>query len=357
MSGIEAFSPKGMLHEGWFAQVDDYAIVCGWAQKGQTFLVGDVAGGLYAFEGKSGKLLWQTKEIHKGGLLAMSIHPYGNAFATAGQDGHLRFWESKEGKSTKRLDIGKGWVEHIKWSPNGNLLAVVFKKYVFVFDEKGQECWRSEEHPSTVSAIAWSKSDELATACYGQVTFFDVVSDKVNQTLKWRGSLISMVLSPNGDIVACGSQDNSVHFWRRSTNQDSEMTGYPGKPSQLAFDQTGTVLATGGSDRVTVWSFKDDGPEGTLPGELRLHTEPVSCLAFSHSGSLLASGARDGSVFSWFIQKDGQGDPVGGAFAGDLVSQIAWRPDDCALAAVNASGGITVWNFQVRTKTTPQGFA
>ena len=61
-------------------------------------------------------------------------------------------------------------------------------------------------------------------------------------------------------------------------------------------------------------------------------------------------------VFSWFLQKDCQGDPVGGAFAGDLVSQIAWRPDDCALAAVNANGGIKVWEFKVRTKTAPQGF-
>ena len=55
-----------------------------------------------------------------------------------------------------------------------------------------------------------------------------------------------MVLSPDGGIVACGSQDNSVHFWRRSTGQDSEMFGYPGKPSALAFDDTGTLLATGG---------------------------------------------------------------------------------------------------------------
>ena len=319
MPGLEEFSPKGMLHKGWSAQVDDYAIVCGWALKGKAFLVGDVAGGLYSFEGKSGNLIWQTKEIHKGGLLAMSIHPDGNTFATAGQDGKVLIWESKEGKSTNTLELGKGWVEHIKWSPDGKLLA--------------------------------------ATACYGQVTFFDVASNKVNQKLEWRGSLVSMVLSPDGDIVACGSQDNSVHFWRRSTDQDSEMTGYPGKPSHLAFDQTGTVLATGGSDRVTVWSFQGDGPEGTVPGELILHTEPISCLAFSHSGMLLASGARDGSVFSWFLQKDGQGDPVGGAFAGDLVSKIAWRPDDCALAAVNANGGITVWDFKVRNKQAPKGFS
>ena len=119
MSGIEAFSPKGMLHEGWSTQVDDYAIVCGWALEGKTFLVGDVAGGLYAFEGISGKLIWQIKDIHKGGLLAMSIHPNGKTFATAGQDGHVCIWESKEGKSTKTLELGKGWVEHIKWSPDG----------------------------------------------------------------------------------------------------------------------------------------------------------------------------------------------------------------------------------------------
>ena len=50
MSGIEAFSPKGMLHESWSAQANDYAIVCGWALQGKTFVVGDVAGGLYSFE-------------------------------------------------------------------------------------------------------------------------------------------------------------------------------------------------------------------------------------------------------------------------------------------------------------------
>ena len=107
---------------------------------------------------------------------------------------------------------------------------------------------------------------------------------------------------------------------------------------------------------MTVWSFDGDGPEGSVPGELMLHTEPISCLAFSNRGMLLASGARDGSVFSWFLQNDGQGDPVGGAFAGDLVSQIAWRPDDSAIAAINANGGITVWEFKVRTKMTPKGF-
>ena len=356
MSNLKAFSPKGMLHEGWTAQVDDYAIVCGWVLRGNAFLVGDAAGGIHAFEGNSGTQLWKRKEVHQGGLLAMSIHPDGDIFATAGQDGRVLIWDSNSGESIKALELGKGWVEHLKWSPDGRFLAVAFSRYVYIFTAKGQEQWRSDEHPSTVSAIAWSNPKELATACYGRVTFFDVISDHVNQKLEWQGSLVSMALSPDGDIVACGSQDNSVHFWRRSTSRDAEMTGYPGKPSHLAFDHTGTVLATGGSERVTVWSFLDDGPEGTVPGELGLHSEPISSLAFSHRGMLLASGARDGSVLVWFVQNNGEGDPIGGAFTEDLIGSLAWRPDDKALAAVNAKGGITVWDFKIRTNPPAKGF-
>ena len=44
---------------------------------------------------------------------------------------------------------------------------------------------------STVSAIAWSSEEELATACYGKVTFL-LYKRQFNQSLEWKGSLISM---------------------------------------------------------------------------------------------------------------------------------------------------------------------
>jgi len=156
-----------MLREAWNAQVDDYAIVCGWMLSGSAFLVGDAVGGLYSFRSKLGTSLWQKKNVHEGGLLDMSIHPNGDVFATAGQDGKMMLWKAKEGERIKVLDLGAGWVEHLQWSPDGCFLAVAFSRYVYVFSSDGQKHWRSHEHPSTVSAIAWSNSNELATACYG----------------------------------------------------------------------------------------------------------------------------------------------------------------------------------------------
>ena len=349
MSNVSTDRSRGVLRRGWSAAVGDYAIAGGWTLRGEALVVGDAAGGVYVFDGKSGASTWARQGAHDGGLLAMAIHPSGTAFATAGQDGRVLIWDVAEGQVKQAIDVGNGWVENVAWSPDGQWLAASCSRHVHTYCAGGGEVWRSDwrsdDHPSTVSAIAWSGAGELATACYGRVTFFDAPTGKLRQKLEWKGSLVSMVLSPDGDIVACGSQDNSVHFWRRSTEQDSMMSGYPGKPSALAFDDTGTLLATGGGEVVTVWSFQGGGPEGTRPGVLELHVQPVTTLAFARRAMRLASGARDGGVIVWSLERDGDGDPEGIAVVADAVSELYWRPDGRALAALDAQGGVTVWRI------------
>ena len=48
-----------------------------------------------------------------------------------------------------------------------------------------------------------------------------------------------------------------------------------------------------------------------------------------------------GSV--WSLKSGKQGKGIGVAVALDAVSQLYWRPDDRALAALDAQGCITVW--------------
>ena len=132
MSNLEPFNPRGMLHDGWTSQVDDFAIACGWAKKGNIFLVGGSAGGLYAFNGSNGKSLWNKESSHQEGLLALDINPEGDNFATSGQDGAVRFWNSENGNELNFIDLGKGWVEHLCWSPDGKYLAIAFSRTVYV---------------------------------------------------------------------------------------------------------------------------------------------------------------------------------------------------------------------------------
>ncbi len=345
MFDLSVGSPRGALRRGWSAAVGDYAIAGGWSLRGEVLMVGEAAGGVYAFDGKSGAAAWERRGVHEGGVLAVAIHPSGTAFATAGQDSRVLIWSAAEGQVSRAIDVGSGWVENVAWSPDGQWLAASCSRQVRTYGADGAEVWRSDDHPSTVSAIAWSSVGELATACYGRVTFFDAPTGELRQKLEWQGSLVSMVLSSDGDIVACGSQDNSVHFWRRSTEQDSMMSGYPAKPSALAFDDTGTLLATGGGEAVTVWSFHGSGPEGTRPGVLELHVQPVTTLAFAPNAMRLASGGRDGTVVVWSLQRDGEGELIGAAVVAGAVAELYWRPDGRALAALDARGGVTVWRI------------
>ncbi len=343
MSELSVGNPAGILRNGWTGEVGDYAIAGGWASKGSLLIVCDVAGGVYGFEGNSGAISWKHPEIHEGGVLAMDVQPGGALLATAGQDGRVLIWNAQDGHLHQTIELGEGWVENVAWSSDGQLLAASISRRVHVFNTQGQEIWRSEDHPSTVSTIAWSNSEELATACYGRVSFFNATTGELGQKLEWQGSLVSMVLSSDGNIVACGSQDNSVHFWRRDTGQDSQMRGYSGKPSALAFDDSNTLLATGGGPSVTVWSFQGEGPEGTRPGELDIHAQAITTLSFARRKKRLASGARDGAVVVWDLQSDGHGRGAGAAIVGHLIAGLAWRPDGRGLAAFDASGGITVW--------------
>ena len=123
------------------------------------------------------------------------------------------------------------------------------------------------------------------------------------------------------------------------------MSGYPGKPSALAFDDTGTLLATGGGETATVWSFHKGGPEGTVPGVLEFHVQPVTTLAFAPGAMRLASGGRDGAVVVWSLQKSGEGGPIGAAVVEGAVAELYWRPGGRGLAALDARGGVTVWRI------------
>jgi len=343
LSGVTDKKVTGVFQGDWSAAIQDYPIASGWTYDGGALVVCDSAGGVHVFDAKLGELLWSERCAHEGGALAMSVHPVEAVFATAGQDGNILIWDLTGAPPRCSIEVGGGWVENLLWSPDGARLASSHGREIQIFSVDGTEQWRSDEHLSTVSALGWLNSNELVSTCYGRVTIFDAATGEHNERFEWKGSLVSLALSPDGDVIACGSQDNSVHFWRRSTGEDSMMSGYPGKPTALAFDSTGTLLATGGGEAVTVWSFEGNGPEGTYPGSLELHERAVSTLNFTPDGLTLASGGRDGLVFVWSLQSDGQGRPEGAAMLESVIAEVCWRPDGRALAALDGDGFVTVW--------------
>ena len=347
MSDVRLDSPKGVLRRGWSESVGDYAIAGGWTLHGQALVVGDAAGGVYAFDGKSGASAWKRQEAHDGGVLAMAIHPRRNRVRYRWPGRTSPCLGCRRGSGNDRLStsaaIGwRTWRGHRTangWRPPA-------PGRFATYGADGGEVWRSDDHPSTVSAIAWSSTGELATACYGRVTFFDACTGErspeagveglpgVDGTEPGRGNRCLRQPGQLGALLASlhGAGRHDVRISTANRRLWPSMT-------------RATLLATGGGDDVTVWSFQGEGPEGTRPGVLELHVEPVTTLAFARRGMRLASAARDGAVVVWSLQKDGQGRPIGAAILADIGAELYWRPDGRALAALDARGGVTVWRI------------
>jgi WD40 repeat protein len=173
------------------------------------------------------------------------------------------------------------------------------------------------------------------------VQLWPVVAGGAARQLPWQGSLICVAWSPDDKVIACGSQDCSVHFWRLDDGDDSEMTGYPLKPKTLAWDARGALLATGGDLAITVWDFAGNGPEGTRPIQLEAHRGALTQLTFHPNRALLASAAQDCGVMLWEPRK--RTTPVAYALLHDTVTGLSWDRAGARLAASDATGQIATW--------------
>lgn len=340
MLGLSTKKTKRELNEGWRFAAGDYPTALALSKAGDLVAVGTGGGALILLESSTGKELWR-RDAHSGGVLSVSLGS--RAIASSGQDGKTRTF-SFSGEPLHELPGNTPWVEHVAWSPDGSKLATASGKFVRIWNEDGTPFLETQAHASTVTALQWSRrGSELATTCYGGAYVWKIGVGANPKLLPFKGSLISLAWSPDEKVVACGSQDCSVHFWRLTTGQDSEMTGYPFKPKALAWDANSSMLATGGDATICVWNFSGKGPEGTAPIQLPSHKAQVTSLAFHPRKAILASLAQDMGVIVWEPRKGTE--PIAFAFTDDTPEALVWHPQESRVITTDVAGTVVSWSL------------
>jgi len=173
------------------------------------------------------------------------------------------------------------------------------------------------------------------------------------------GPITTVAFSPDGTLLAAGSQDGTVLLirvavagGRLSANVVEQLSGSSGAVESVAFSPDGRTLAGGCADgTVRLWDTRDPNkPAGltTLFGQ----SQAVVGVAFSSDGSTLASSAADHTIRLWnvadpkapaaLVTLGGPSDPTGvafepgtGAVAGSAADGTAlfWDTDAAAVAA------------------------
>jgi WD40 repeat protein len=295
---------------------------------------GTGAGHVHAFEAPTGSPAFEH-EAHSGGVLACRFSPTAPRLATGGHDGYARLFDAS-GREQGFVSGGAAWVEHLAWSPSGDHLATTSGRTLRVWSSEGKPVFEVEPAVSTLAAVAWNhRGTQLATASYGGVRIADARRGSVVRELPWHASLICLAYSPDDSVLACGTQECSVHFWRLATGKDSEMSGFAAQPRAVGWSPDGKLLATSGGRAVSLWQF-EDGPEGRAPTLLAAHQALCTVLCFHPTQSWLASGGDDAAVCVW--QPHEASSPIGVGRMEETVTALSWAASSRVLIAADASG-------------------
>ncbi len=329
--------PLQKLHT---ADIGDHVIDLRWSPDGKHLAAASVSGSIHIFRSSDLQLMHQLSG-HAMGTTAMVWHPTLSLLASAGQDGKAKLWDTEKGTEKASMPCGMGWVEHIAWSFDGETLAASCGKKVTLWHADGTKAHAFPDFQSTVADIAWRPHHmHLAAAGYNGVLLYPTDDDAPPEKLEWKGSTLTCMWSPNGKMLATGDQDCTVQLWYPDEDRHLQMYGYMVKALQLSWTKDSRFLATGGGINVTVWDCSGKGPEDQTPLLLEGHEVLISALAYQHGGTLLVSGDEGGLVRVWQHQEAEMF--LSGIRLDQLVSKIAWSPDDSIIAVGGSLGSVSL---------------
>jgi len=192
-------------------------------------------------------------------------------------------------------------------------------------------------------AVLW----QVEMAEDGWPTFtklFDLVGHDPTQLVN------SAAFSPDGTMVATGSDDYTVKVWDVASGEELHtLSDYPDYVQSVAFSPDGSTLAAGGGGgSVLFWDTTSWELSGNLPGG---PTAIVWHLLFSPDGETLAVANYYGSVALWDWRAGQQRiEPLVG-FPG-VVVRVAFSPDGGTLATAGSGDTVVrLWDVTTGTRT------
>ncbi len=149
--------------------------------------------------------------------------------------------------------------------------------------------------------------------------------------------VMSVDYSPDDDQIATGSVDGTVRLWDAATGDETAiLEGHLGPVLQVRYSPAGGVLASVGQDQALIlWDL-----DALEPIVIQTVQAPMFALAYSSDGSVVATGAADGTVDLW---NGATGERLlQSVVHTDMIFGLAFSPDDTLVYSAALDGTIGV---------------
>ncbi len=240
-----------------------------------------------------------------------------------------------------------GWIGHIAWSQDGQLLATPSAGGTTrLWDAKTWRCLRTFDFNDNRSySVAFDPTGKTFVTAHlnGDLNEWDAGTGALRRTIATdQRRLYCVAYDPTGRMLCSGGSTATVKLWDAASGQlICAQDRHLGPINGLAFDAQGKVLASGSDDNaIMLW----DTETGRQIVELRGHRLGLTCVSFNPRRNLLASSAWDGTVKLWDVSARRLLRTLEGHVA--HVNSVAFSADGTLLAskADGRDNTVRVWN-------------
>jgi len=297
--------------------------------------------------------------------------------------GELILWDIESEREVRRFSGHTDWVNGVAFSPDSKTaLSASSDGTLILWDiETGNVVRVFEGHTGGVNDVAFSSDGQTALSASDDTSLilWDVASGEVIRRFDGHSDKVnSVAFNPNtqtgeGEQMALsGSDDASIILWNVATGEIiHRFEGHTAQVTDLAFTPDGSAfLSTAEDQSLRLWSIEAGdqiaaiSPDGRTVvhgvdfevhirdiatwqerGRLLGHSKltDIQSIAISPEGSLLLSGANDGSLRLWNLEGQAELDHIQ---ISEMLFGVATSPDGKRLLIGDVNGDAILWDIE-----------
>ena len=337
---------------------------------GITLASGSTDGTIQFWNIKTADALASRITGHTEWVKAVAFSKDSSTLASVAFNGAITFWDVKTSQKTTRQIIGyRDWLASLAFSPDGTRLASIGAKSTMVVGfgrvinpdslirltnvNTGREVATLKDKKGASNLVFSPDGKTVAFSNHGEIRLWNTetgsvlnipLSDPTNNVPeRLHPSISVLVFSPDGKKLISGTMEGNIQMWDTETGiglvslteQDPDNVKYGVKEAADA-EPDATVAAT-------------THPDATVM--ITTYQDPISVLAFSPNGKLLAAGSHR-QIRLWNMETGNWGKGISSisnykegreVFHG--AEALVFSPDNTTLVNGDGNGKIQLWDM------------